>query len=539
MKLYFVDSERINKFNLPETIEESFLFSYTPSLTNIEVFINIYAKDGNWYIKNNEDISFNNSNEDIILEEFNNYEVTIKGINEKFHLYTYPNYNNQYIDISIENLNQILIGKSNNNDIIYNGNLITDQQNIITIENGLHYIDNINKETNFKTYINDILLTKKQFLNIGDTIYIDNLKLVWMKNFIRIFNTNKELTLSSNVTKKEIKEVNNKNYLNYDIKENDISIYSEEDYFFHKPRLVLGAPSEEVTIDSPPNKELKDDVPLIFQLGTGLTMLVFSISRFYTSISSLIDGTKKFGEVAFNIISSLIMIICSFLLPKLLKRYNKKRAIEKEKIRQEKYTAYLDEKQKEINKILKFQSQTLYDNNLSSKECYEVVIGNKTKLWQKEIRDDDFLSIRVGIGNIPANLKINAAQKQFTIEEDNLFERIYSITNSSKELIQVPMSISLSENYISSIICNTEYSKDFINGILLQLLTMHNPKDLKIIFLTSEKNAYKWEYLKLMPHLQSDDKKVRYFATNEEECKNILKEVDSLYNERKEEIFHL
>ena len=59
----------------------------------------------------------------------------------------------------------------------------------------------------------------------------------------------------------------------------------------------------------------------------------------------------------------------------------------------------------------------------------------------------------------------------------------------------------------------------YLNGILLQLLSLHNPKDLKIVFLTSEKNNYKWEYLKLTPHIYSDDKSIRYYATNEDEAK--------------------
>ena len=60
MKLYLADEEKLNTFNLPQKVSESFLFSYTPNFTNIEVFFNIYSKDGSWYIKNNDDIIINN-----------------------------------------------------------------------------------------------------------------------------------------------------------------------------------------------------------------------------------------------------------------------------------------------------------------------------------------------------------------------------------------------------------------------------------------------------------------------------------------------
>ena len=41
MKLYLADEEKLNVYNLPEKVAESFLFSYIPSLTNIEVFLNM------------------------------------------------------------------------------------------------------------------------------------------------------------------------------------------------------------------------------------------------------------------------------------------------------------------------------------------------------------------------------------------------------------------------------------------------------------------------------------------------------------------
>ena len=61
MKLYLADEEKLNSFSLPEKPEESFLFSYTSPSTNIEIFFNVFEKDNNWYIKQNEDFIINES----------------------------------------------------------------------------------------------------------------------------------------------------------------------------------------------------------------------------------------------------------------------------------------------------------------------------------------------------------------------------------------------------------------------------------------------------------------------------------------------
>ena len=61
---------------------------------------------------------------------------------------------------------------------------------------------------------------------------------------------------------------------------------------------------------------------------------------------------------------------------------------------------------------------------------------------------------------------------------------------------------------------------------------MHSPIDLKIVLLTNKENEYKWNAVKLMPHLFSEDKTQRYFATNEDEAKEIFKSLEEVYNER-------
>ena len=50
---------------------------------------------------------------------------------------------------------------------------------------------------------------------------------------------------------------------------------------------------------------------------------------------------------------------------------------------------------------------------------------------------------------------------------------------------------------------------------------------MKIVILTNEKNEKYWQNIKLLPHLFSDDKEIRFFATNFDDAKEI-----SLYLQR-------
>ncbi len=536
MKLYLADEEKINTFNLPQKVEESFLFSYTPNFTNIEVFLNVVSINDAWHLKNSDDVIIGNSEVDTPLENYKHYKVKIKGVIDNFYIYTYDSYNNNFKDYAINNMTSITIGNDPSDNIIYGSDLAMAKQVVINIKEGFAYI-NIAEGSPANLYINKRRVTKETLLCNGDTIFINNIKIVYMGTFIRVFMTDFSITVSSNlqdITNNEI--VDNNSFIDYELKDNDIELYSEADYFFHKPRLVGAYDEEKVKIDSPTQKESKEDVPFLFSLGAGATMVITSIFTAYRSYNNFKTGKTSKQDLIIALISAGAMLIFSFLMPKITSAYNNRRIKKRDKLREEKYTEYLNKKSGEIKEIIKAESQAIYDNNPSAKECYENVVGMKNRLWEREITDDDFLTVRLGLGNIKSSIDIDYPQEKFTLDEDELVSKAQEIAKTSKTLVNVPITMSLCNNLVSSVICSYPNADDYIKGIILQLISLHNPKDLKIVLLTTKKNSYRYEYLKLAPHLYSDDKNTRYYAENEEEARKIVNEIDNTYNLRLEEI---
>ena len=536
MKLYLADNDKLNTFELPTKVSESFLFTYTPDSINTELYLNIYSKDEKWYIKSNEDIMINDTFDDVQLDYYKYYRIRIKNQEKQLFLYTYDNYSNEYKDVILDNLNTITIGSKVTDSISYESGITIQNQVLIFNENNNYYIQNsVDAQTNL--YINRKIIKQKTLLNIGDVIFIDNLKIIWMNNFMRVF-INDKLTIQfhQELTVRDEDKVDNQTYLDYNMKDNDESLYNEDDFFFRKPRLAMGYDEEEVKIDPPTKKESKEDVPLIFSLGTGMTMIVTSIITAYRAIINYNEGKTDKTNLIISIITASAMLLFSFLLPKLLANYNKRRLAERDKIREIKYNEYLEKKQSEINKILNKEKQSLFNNNPSAIECYNYLNDNKNRLFEREIKDSDFLTIRIGLGTIPSSLKVIAPEDKFTIDEDYLLDEARKIRTMSESLVNVPITMSLCNNFISSVTCNSDKAEEYINGLITQILYLHNPKDLKIVFLTNEKNAQKWDYIKLLPHTYSDDKINRYFATNEDEAKIVLKNLDEIYNNRKEDI---
>ena len=350
MRLYIADEEKLNVYDLPEIVDESFLFSYTPKLTNVEVFLNIYSNVGTWFFKNDESINIINSDKDMPLKPFDYFNLKIFGSTYTYHLFTYPSTNENYKDLKISSglTEGIKIGCNKTNNIILDS-LQNDIDSTIIEENGLCYIVPFNEKSN--TYLNRRKLIDKTLLNVGDVIFVENLKIVWMKDFIRVYSCQANPYFSNNIVVYENPAVNNNDYLNYDAGDNDISLYKEDSIFYTNPRLRTTYTPSKITIDDPPAKAVKEEVPFIFSIGSSGTMLVFGMFSVYNAVNNYDPSVGFNMKVIMPIIQAVVMILCSVLLPQILKLYTKRKNKKKDKIREEKYTEYLTEKKIEIDKI--------------------------------------------------------------------------------------------------------------------------------------------------------------------------------------------
>lgn len=531
MKLFVTDEEKITCFNLPEKINESFLFSYTPQETNIESFINVFAKESNWYLKNDSYININDGkSEDVMLEKYGQYKLNIKGSNYQYHLYLIPAFEEKYKLISLDKESRITLGSASNMDIVIKGEYIQPQHVILTNVNGIWSINSI---SNSDIYVNRNRVNNTYELNIGDILFICGIKIIWMKTFIKILHLESILTVHQRLkTIDNLPSNDNLKYIKNDL-ENDVSLFTEEDFFYHKPRLQFINQFEQVVLDEPPSPENLDRIPFIFRIGSSLGFGLIAIVTAIISIEKYTNGQMDSGNFMLRMLTCGSTLIFSMIFPRLLDSYKNKNREKNEKLRQEKYGIYLDKKQGEIFAILNKQAKNLFETFPSAKQCFENIVGNKNKLWDKEINDSDFLSIRVGIGNIESQLKVTGPEQKFTLYDDNLLTRANTLIEVSKILKNVPITFSLKENFISALVCNIDYKDDYFNSIFIQLINACSPTELKIVMLTNDENKDKWDFIKNSPYCYNYADSIRYFATSEEDAKKIFFDIEKIYVERK------
>ena len=520
MIVRLIKKTKIYNFTLPTKVSGNYWITDNDYLGNVRNLINVEEYNGQWKIKSDFETKIMSGDKEIksaILKDYSLYFLKINTDNEFVILYCSPTVDESIKWLKVKREGEIVIGNDSKAHINYNYPLVSKQHARLIYNHGDWVIQDLNSK--YGTYANNIAIGTKP-LEYGDIVFIMGLKIIVMKDSIIVNNIGNFLRFDMNTfeiqypIKQQQLEVDNPD-------EEGIEFFKEDDYFFRAPRFKTMIEPVNIKIDPPPGKTEEDKTPLIYTLGPMMTMAMMSVSMGFSALSGVIDGSKDLSSAMPTLIMSFAMLMTMLLWPIMQKRYQKKQQRKKEKLRQEKYTKYIAEKRKLIDTEMKVQRQILIDNFVPLSVTKDVIYSKKRNLWEREIEQEDFLDLRLGMGNTELRGNVSFPEEHFSLESDNLLQEVYKLGAESRILENVPVSLSFVKNRVTAIIGMALIKQQFIEGLILQMITYHSYEDLKIVLLTNEKNESLWNYLKILPHCWSNDKSVRYFATNLDEAKEI------------------
>ena len=525
MKILICDDKKINYFSVPDNAEDYFMinYNYNHTLENIT----LEEQDNKWFITTNSNIQIydkGNITEKATIEMYKNYRLHFNDINLDINLYTFPNTEIYY---NVSTNDTISVGCAGAN-ITYKATGIEQNQLTITKDKTIYNVkNNIEQAT---MYINN----KKEsnhILKIGDTIFINGLKIIWMESFMKINSPNNLVSINGlNILPNNTKETNQ--YTGLNEFEKNMKLYNDDELFFHTPRLLTNITRERVLIVPPPEKDHSSQTPLLLSIGSTLLFgLTSAVTVIYT-IRGLMNNTMSTFDFILQLSMSVLMLLACTLFPLLINRWQKKQQKKAEQRRQTRYKEYLEKKVNLINSIVSKQEEIMHQNNLTLDEIQKRIKIGSASLWSREIIDDDFLTIRLGIGDLNAELEIEAQTEEFSLYDDNLKEEVEKIIKEERLTKNVPITISMVKNKITPFIIDSTFKQNYIDSIMLQILFYYSPLDLKIVVMTNKYNEDKWEYLKYTPHCFSNNKKQRFFATNENEISQVSLYLEQEYDKR-------
>ncbi len=539
MRVSIIKSKKIQDILLPEKIEGNYWITDTDVNGIKRNLISVEADNDSWKLTSNKEVYCVDGDrkiDSVYLQNNTFYQLENSVEKSNFLLYCssiLTEYN--YYDISMFLQDGIKIG--NTDDCLICGDFARDVVANINNKNSSFYIECITQNTSI--YVNKERVLQKKELHIGDVIFINGIKIILMIKkeeqkqvvvYIGINNID-----SKHITVK-IPEYNfvvndDGDYVESD-EEIEFPLYDEKEYYHRTPRFISRIRQLEVSVDDPPVKTDEQETSFLLTVGPMLTMSMMSLMTGYTALNNLMNGVATLESSIPSLVISGAMLTSVVLWPLLTKKYERKKRKQNEEKRQKKYSDYIESKKVIIREAIKEQTKVLIGSYPSIKEINSIILNRHISLWQRRIKDEDFLEVNLGVGSFPMKIDIKYPSDRFSMVEDNLKEMVLKLGEEPKLLTNVPVVFSLIDNYIAGLIGDEDNTAEYMRRLLLQVLALHSYDDLKIIVLTDEENQYKWSVIKNSPHCFTDGKELRFFATNNDEYKEICYYLDKIFNDR-------
>ena len=528
MKVSVIKNEGIINFVLPPQVHGNYWITDKAKDGKDRNFINIVENNGKWQMLSNYEVTIYNDGEKIEKVDLELGKFYLLKVNREDDALVYCSdvYSSKTAQLTIKNSAEMIIGSKDTCQIQYINNYVEQEHARLVYKDNVWHISALSNTKN--VYVNREKVINKKLDN-GDVIFIMGLKIIVIKNNLIIDNIDKikvdsNLFMESRYPKQNVKI--------FEESDEEILMYKDSDYFFKAPRFRNNPDKIVMQIDSPPAKQEEDKTPLLFSIGPMLTMGMTSAVSAFTAINSVVTNHRPLKEALPSIIMAVAMLCTMLLWPLLNKSYRKKQFKAQEKMRVDKYTEYIEQRRNYIRNVMQVQTNALIESFPASDELKKIILFRKTNLWEREKDQDDFLRVRVGTGTEPVNIDIRYPEEHFSLQVDDLKQVTNKLVSDSKDLENVPITVSFVDKYISALVGESPIIEKVSYGIILQLMAYFSYDDLKLVFFTNEEKAHFWEFAKVLPHCFNDDKSVRYFAETVDEMKQVSSTLEAEFQAR-------
>ena len=144
--------------------------------------------------------------------------------------------------------------------------------------------------------------------------------------------------------------------------------------------------------------------------------------------------------------------------------------------------------------------------------------GPRARLWERRTTDPDYLSVRVGVGDL---------ESEVTVEDP---EQLEHRRKTIKPAYDVPVTVPLAERGVVGIAGDGDLPRRLCAWMIAQIATLQSPRDTQLYVLTGTDGADAWEWLRWLPHArpQSGQDTVATVGFDAETCARRIAELSAM-----------
>ena len=398
---------------------------------------------------------------------------------------------------------------------------------VITIKNGKWELRD--QDSTNGTYVNFKRVYGTTALHYGDSIRIMRLNIIFLGNMLAV-NECDGLTMN-------MSPVGSAQELEKLASRPSAGASAKRILFHRSPRNLRKLHTDPIEIEAPPPPQEVQEQPLAMQIGPSLTMAIPMVLGSALSVIGNSSGSSM------TMYAGMIVALASAVIGSIWAmagvRYAGKARRQAENRRFESYSEYLIRMRDKIEKLYKENAQALRDCSLSAEECC-ALDGTSPLLWNRNESYDDFLAVRLGIGDLPFQAPIEVPKERFTLVNDTLADKPRQLQENFSTLKDVPVSVDLLKNRLVGVAGgdNRKASIAIAQAMIAQIAAANCYTDVKIAIICDDKSDIDrdaWNFAMWLPHVWSGDKKIRYMATNRAERGDVFYALTQILRNRNEE----
>jgi recombination protein RecA len=174
--------------------------------------------------------------------------------------------------------------------------------------------------------------------------------------------------------------------------------------------------------------------------------------------------------------------------------------------------AYLDGIENRLSAEAGTQAQILEENRQPVSELLGRAAQRSPLLMNRTSVHDDFMELRVGVGDVELDANVKWPQHRFSLVDDPLLTKAEDLSHNPPHLSNVPVAFNPVEHYIAGIVGDREAGWAFLRGLIMQVCSYYSYQDVKVMLVGSESERAEWSFLTSLPHFYDDAGEKRFIA---------------------------
>lgn len=309
--------------------------------------------------------------------------------------------------------------------------------------------------------------------------------------------------------------------------------------FYHRsPRKSKLTEPEPIVVEKPPDIRIGRRDSWVNVFGPIFTMMIPMISgSLFMIYAAQSTGSEMNLALYAGVVMAMISGVCTIIwsiISRFLSARDRKKELGDLALW---YRDYL----KRVNDRLSKDYDT-YRLSLIEKapgvDSLSLVDEKSSTLWGKNPFHEDFLSCRVGIGNLPYPWEVKLPSEEFRDYGQELWMEVGEMKNRYRTLYKVPILMDVRrKRMIGFSAALQEDRMDFLRSMTVQIAAAHCYTEVKLVYIFNGNKIRPEdgiESLRWLPHVYDRTRSVRYLASSREETRELLGHLEKIFRDRRQ-----